>query len=87
MNKEVYDTLLEALTEDYKLFVKKFEDKAEKHPDLEFEEVSAMVVHEPEKDLPENIRKLMEEYPYEYATAADSVYMAAVLDALLGGDV
>lgn len=87
MNKEVYETLLEALREDYQLFVKKFEDLAEEHPDLEFEEVNAMVVHEPEKDLPEDIRKLMEEYPQEYATAADSVYLEAVMDALLGGDV
>ncbi len=87
MNKEVFDTLFEALREDYKLFVKKFEEKAEEHPDLEFEEVNAMVVHEPEKDLPEDILKLVEEYPVEYATAADSVYLEAVMDALLGGDV
>jgi len=83
MNTEVYNTLLEALREDYKLFVSKFDKVAEENPGLPFEELDAMIVHEPEKDMPEDIRKLMDEYPLEYGTAADAVYMEAVLEAML----
>lgn len=83
MNQEVFNTLLEALREDYKQFVAKFDKAAEENPDLEFEEVNALVVHEPEKDMPADIIKLTEEYPVEYAQAADAVYMEAVLEAML----
>lgn len=83
MNQEVFNTLRSALREDYKRFVAKFDKAAEENPDLEFEEVNALVVHEPEKEMPADIVKLTEEYPDEYADAADTVYMEAMLEAML----
>jgi hypothetical protein len=82
MNQEVFDTLLDALREDYKLFVSKFDTLAEQHPDLEFDEVNAMVVHEPKEEMAADIVKLTEEYPMEYDLAADTVYVEAVMEAM-----
>ncbi len=82
MNTEVYNTLLEALRADYKSFVDKFDKVSEENPDMDFEEVNALVVHEPEEEMSEEAVRLSKDYPLEYATAADAVYMEAVLEAM-----
>lgn len=83
MNTEVYGKLLEALREDFLLYVSKFDKLQEENPGMEFEEIDAMVVHVPKDELSEEIVKLSEEYPEEYTQAADVVYLEAVFDALL----
>jgi len=83
MNEEVYGKLLEALREDYKSFVDKFDKASEENPDMEFEKVNALVVHEPEQEMDEEIVKLFKDHPLEYAMAADTVYMEAVFEAML----
>lgn len=85
MNTEVYNTLLEALREDFLLYVSKYEKLQEENPNMEFAEIEAMIEHVPTKEMSAEIVKLSEEYPEEYVQAADVVYLEAVFDAVLSG--
>lgn len=81
MNTEVYNTLLEALREDFLLYVSKYEKLQEENPNMEFAEIEAMIEHVPTEEMSAEIVKLSE----EYVQAADVVYLEAVFDAVLSG--